>query len=216
MKYVKLKEFINMTSSSRSGIYRFYKKNVELSAETKKRGKWNIYPVDHVRYFDSELMFEENKTLRSENNSMKNLIKCLANKDTLEYTLWEMDWSFFVTVAYKNERNKKSCYRQMTGLYDFLIDKYGADTALNIFFTTEPFADRNGYHNHFVIFIEDQSLHSAIIADISNYFSFDRLDVKEYDQLKAGLWYISKGGLSGEDYDILGNNLGRRNTLKSA
>lgn len=216
MKYDTMEQFIERTGRSRSKINRFYKANPELDAETKFKGKWKMYPVEHLRYFKSEVMFDENKTLRLENDKMKSLLKCLQERNSLESTLWFLDWTFFVTVAYKNERNKKSCYRQMTGFYDFIINKYGADTALNMFFTTEPFTDRNGYHNHFVIFIEDQSLHSAIIADISNYFSFDRVDVKEYDQLKAGLWYISKGGLSGEDYDILGNNLGRRNTLKLA
>ncbi|PZR23783.1 MAG: hypothetical protein DI539_02085 [Flavobacterium psychrophilum] len=211
MKYYKLEEFIDKTKSSKSTIYRFYVDNKDLFGETKMKGKWRVYPIEHIRYFDSEVMFEENKMLRSENKSMRNLIDCLTEKNSLEYTLWGMDWSYFLTVAYKNERNKKSCFRQMHGLYNTLIDKYGADTALNMFFTTEPFANREGYHNHFMIYVEDKTLHKKVIADVNQFFSYDRLDVAEYDQYKAGLWYMSKGGLVGEDYDILGNNLGYTN-----
>lgn len=211
MKYYKLEEFIRLTSCSKSKIWRFYKKNKELSDETKMKGKWRVYPTEHVKYFDSEVMFEENKMLRSENNSMKNLINCLTEKNSLEYTLWGMDWTYFLTVAYKNERNQKSCFRNMHGLYSALIDKYGADTALNMFFTTEPFANREGYHNHFMIYVEDETLHDKVVADVNQFFSYDRLDIAEYDQYKAGLWYMSKGGLVGEDYDILGNNLGYTN-----
>lgn len=208
MKYDKLKEFMKRTGKSKSKIGRFYKLYPDLHSETTMKGKWRVYPIEHARYFDSEMMFDENKALRLENQSMKNLIKCLTEKNSLQYRLWEMDWSFFGTVAYKNDRNQKSCYRQMSGLYDSLIDKYGNDTALNLFFTTEPFANRDGYHNHFVIFVEDTALHQKVINDIEAYFSYDRVDIKQYDKLRAGLWYMSKDGLSDEDYDLLGNNLG--------
>ena len=208
MKYDTLNEFIIRTGKSRSSIIRFYNKNKELDAETKWRGKWKVYPIEHAKYFDSEIMHAENKALQSENQSMKNLINCLAEQNSLEYTLWGMDWSFFVTVAYKNERNQKSCYRQMSGLYNHLIEKYGADTALNLFFTTEAFAERKGYHNHFILYVENKALHDKITKDIIEYFSYDRVDFRAYDKCKAGLWYISKNGLYGEDYDIMGNNLG--------
>lgn len=209
MKYDKLQEFINRTKSSKSSIHRFYKQNDNLFAETRMKGKWRMYPVEHVRYFNSEIMFEENKQLRTENNGMKNLIKCLGDINSLQYTLWHMDWSYFMTVAYKNERNQKSCFKQMHGLYNFLIYKYGADTGLNIFFTTEAFTDRSGYHNHFMIYIKNTSLHKKIIDDINEFFLYDRVDVQKYDKLKAGLWYMSKNGLLDEYYDVLGNNLSK-------
>ena len=207
MKYDNLKEFIKRTKSSKSTIYRFYNKNEELFAETKMKGNKRMYPVDHVRYFDSEIMFDENKVLRLENNSMRNLIDCLVDKNSLQYTLWEMDWSFFFTVAYKSERNKKSCFRQMHGLYDTLNNKYGQATTIRLFFTTEPHSNRKGYHNHFVIYIEDKKLHEQVTEDIKEYFSYDRVDIGLYERHKAGIFYMSKTGLVNEDWDILGNNL---------
>lgn len=51
-------------------------------------------------------MFDENKILRTENKSMRNLIDCLVDKDSLQFRLWELEWSFFFTVAYQADRNK--------------------------------------------------------------------------------------------------------------
>ena len=207
MKYDNLNEFIKRTKSSKSTIYRFYNQNEDLFTETKMKGKKRMYPVDHVRYFDSEIMFDKNKVLRLENNSMRNLIDCLVDKNSLQYTLWEMEWSFFFTVAYKAERNKKSCFRQMHGLYDALNAKYSDITTIRIFFTTEPFSNRTGYHNHFVVYVEDSSLHEEVNNAIKGYFLYDRVDTGIYDKYKAGIFYMSKTGLVNEDWDILGNNL---------
>lgn len=206
MKYEDLKKFIKSTKSSKSTIYRFYKKNEDLFLETKKPKRERLFPVDHVRYFDSEIMFDENKILRQENQSMRNLIDHLADKTSLQHTFWHMNWSFLFTVAYKAERNKTSCFKQMHGMYDYLTEKYGNSTGLRLFFTTELFTNRKGYHNHFVIYIEDKQLHEQIVTDIQGYFNHDRVDVSIYDKYKAGLFYISKEGLNGEDWDFINNS----------
>lgn len=86
MKYEDLKKFIVRTKASKSTIYRFYKKNEDLFAETKKPNRERLFPVDHARYFDSEIMFDENKILRQENKSMRSLIDCLADKESLQHT----------------------------------------------------------------------------------------------------------------------------------
>lgn len=206
MKYENLKKFIISTKSSKSTIYRFYKKNEDLFLETKMSTGKRLFPVDHARYFDSEIMFDENKILRQENQSMRNLIDCLADKESLQHTFWQMDWSFFFTVAYKTERNKNSCFKQMHGLYDYLNEKYHDSTDLRIFFTTEPFTNRKGFHNHFVLHIEDKKLYESIVSDVQEHFSYDRVDVSIYDRYKAGLFYISKKGLNGEDWDFINNS----------
>jgi len=206
MKYENLKKFIISTKSSKSTIYRFYKKNEDLFAETDFKNGKRMFPADHARYFDSEIMFDENKALRQENQSMRNLIDCLADKDSLQHTFWQMDWSFFFTVAYKADRNKTSCFKQMHGLYDYLNQRYGASTEIRLFFTTEPFPNRKGCHNHFVVYIADKKLHEQIVTDIQDYFNYDRTDVSVYDRYKAGLFYMSKDGLSGEDWDFISNS----------
>jgi hypothetical protein len=206
MKIEPLKEFLKRTQVSESTIKRFYRKNPELKAEVIFRKK-NYYPIEHARYFNSEIMFDENKQLRQENNSMRNVIECLMDRDSLQMRLWYMDWSYFFTVAYKVERNKKSCFRMMHGLYDTLIERYGDRTEIRLFFTTEPFANRNGYHNHFVIHISNKALAETILDDINLYFEYDKTDSKIYDPYRAALFYMVKNGIHGDDWDILGNNL---------
>lgn len=207
MKYEYIKEFIVRTKASKSKIYRFYKKNQDLWDESRMKYGKRQFPVEHVRYFDSEIMFDENKVLRQENQSMRNLIDCLVDKDSLQYKLWQMDWSFFFTVAYKTERNKKSCVKQMHSLYEYLEKKYGDRTDLRLFFSTEAFSDRQCYHNHFVLNISNKKMEQEVVEAIQKYFRYDRLDVRAYDKYKAGIFYASKEGLVNEDWDILGNNL---------
>ena len=203
MRLENILEFKNTTKASKSKIYRFYKKNDELFSDTILRNGKRLFPIDHARYFDSEIMFDENKILRQENQSMRNLIDCLEDKSSLQYTFWQMEWSFFFTVAYKLDRQKNSCFKQMHGVYDYLLTKYGNATDLRIFFTTEPFNNRKGYHNHFAIYVEDKRLHEQIVADIKDYFNYDRVDFGIYDRYKAGLFYMSKDGLNGEDWDFI-------------
>jgi hypothetical protein len=204
MKY-DIEKFIKITQKSRSTIYRFYKKNKDLFSETGKKGTKTMYPEEHVKYFDSEAMFDENFLLKQENQSMRNLIDCLIDRDSLQCRLWEMDWTFFSTIAYSRERNKKSCYKQMTGLFKHLNKMFGSDTDLRLFFTCEPFANRTGYHNHFVIYVENNKLREQVYNEINNYFEYDRVDIKNYDRYRAGLFYISKEGLHFEDWDYLDN-----------
>lgn len=209
MKYGNLKEFITSTKSSKSTIYRFYKKNKELFEETKMKSGKRIFPVEHARYFDSEIMHDENKILRLQNQSMKNLINGLMNRESLPTRLWYLDWDLFFTVAYKLERNKNSCYRQMSGLYEMLEKKYGDDSTLRLFFTSEQFAERKGYHNHFVLQIGNKKLREEVVNNVSEYFSYDRIMVGIYDPFKAGLFYTAKEkeAFVGEDWDIMGNDL---------
>jgi hypothetical protein len=203
MVYEKINEFIKSVGISRSKLYRFYKKNDELWQETKMKGGKRHIPTSHAKYFDNEVLYDELKTMMQENKSLRRLIDCLADKDAVQTTFWEMEWSFFFTVAYRAERNKKSCYRLMHALFNELQAKYGDSSQLRMFFTTEPFNNRNGYHNHFVIYVEDKKLHQQVVKEIQEYFEYDRVDVSIYDKYKAGLFYMTKEGLQNEDWDIL-------------
>lgn len=209
--YKKVDEFLKRIKKGKSTLYRFYRKNKEIFSETKLKRNNRYIPESHAKYFDSELLFYENKLLSQQNGCMKNLINCLMDKDSLQRRLWMMDWSFFCTVAYKVERNQKSCFKMMHAMYDLLIEKYGDDTTVRLFFTTEPFANRAGYHNHFVLYVEDVKLHEQAIEDVRAFFSFDRLDFSVYDKFQAGMFYLAKEGLVNEDWDILGNNLKKEN-----
>ncbi len=212
MKIESLKESIKRTKKSKSTITRFYRRNLELKMAVKlNRGK-NYYPIEHARYFDSEIMFDENKLLQQENDAMRNVIDCLMERDSLQMKLWYMNWTFFCTVAYKSERNKKSFFRMMHGLYEMSIERFGDNTEIRLFFTTEAFGNRIGYHNLFSVYISKEALKEEILDEIALYFENDRFDVKLYDRYKAGLFYMAKEGLVSEDWDILGNNLKQNDT----
>ncbi|UUC46434.1 hypothetical protein [Flavobacterium cerinum] len=84
MKFEKVNEFAKRTKKSRSTIYIFYNKNNELQEEIKMNGNKRLIPIECVKYFDSEIMFDENKLLWLENQSMRNLIDCLVDKFTIQ------------------------------------------------------------------------------------------------------------------------------------
>ncbi|CAM1357027.1 hypothetical protein [Tenacibaculum halocynthiae] len=211
MRYEKVNDFLKIINKGKSTLYRFYSKNQDLYSETRKKRNKRLIPKTHAKYFNSEIMHEENKVLSRENKSMKNLIDCLIDRDSLQTKLWYMDWSYFFTVAYKVDRNKKSCFKMMHSCYEYLVSEYGGKTEIRLFFTTEPFVNRKGYHNHFSIYISNDKLHNEIIQVIQTFFSFDRVDYKKYDRYKGGLFYMSKEGLINEDWDVLGNNLSNKN-----
>lgn len=210
MKYYNVKQFTKKINKSRSTVYRFYNKNQELNLETKKKKNKRLFPIEHIKYFNSEKLFDSNKELEKKNKSMKNLINCLLGEDCIEKTLSTKNWSYFCTVAYKFERNEKSCYKAMTSMYDMLEVKYGAKTDIRLFFTTEEFANREGCHSHFVLYIKNENLHNEIIEDLKNFFNYDRFDFNVYDKYKAGVYYLAKKGLVGENWDFLSNNIKRK------
>lgn len=208
MKYLNIKEFSRKGRISERSIYRFYSKNIDLKSNTIKKGNKRLYPQEHVKYFDREAMFDECELLKLENKSMRNLIDGLIDKDSLTRHLWEKDWSFFITVSYKFEKSKKVCFRLMNEIFEIFNQKYGGETELMMFFVTEEYKDREGHHNHFALYVKKQKFHDLILAEIKEFFKFDRLDIQPYDKYKAGLFYMTKGGLVNEDWDVLGNNLG--------
>lgn len=203
MKTEKIEKFVKSAKRSKSTVYRFYKNNEDLFAETIFKKGERFFPCDHAQYFNSEVMFNENKVLKKENRQMKNLLDCLVDRNSMPSVLYGMEWSLFITVSYRAERNKKSCFKQMHGLYDSLQLKYGNDTSVRMFFTTEAFTNRVGYHNHFVLHAENKKLLEEITKDITTYFRYDIVDVEPYNRYEAGLFYISKGGLQNEDWDFL-------------
>ena len=209
MKIENVKEFTRRTKASKSTIYRFYKRNPELWNDTKLRNNKRVFPIEHAKYFDSEIMFDENKLLKQENQSMRNLIDGLMDKESLSATLWHMEWSLYVTVAYKLDRSNTNCYKLMHSLYEDILIKFGENSEIRMFFATESFKNRDGHHNHFVLYVSDKRLLEQLEEDIVNFFVMDRVDIKLYDKYKAALFYTAKEGLHSEDWDILGNKLSK-------
>jgi hypothetical protein len=217
MKYEKVDEFAKRVGINRRTIFRFYAKNANLKGETKIKGGSRIIPISHQKYWNTDILFDENKLLNSENRMMRSLIDQLYKNDNpMAIKLWQMNWSLFVTIDYKLEYSKIACFNVMHKLYEKLELKYGSSTALRMFFVTEPFSNRNnGQHNHIMLYVEDEACKTMILSEIHSFFMYDRVDYHDYCKYKAGFHYMTKQGLSGEDWDILGNNLDGK-TLENA
>ena len=202
MKTLTIIELLSKVDCKRGKVYDFYKNNPELKEETNIKNRKRLYPESHVKYFSSEKMFEENKILSIDNKCMMNVIDRLYHKDTIASTMWFRPWSFFFTIAYKHERSKNYCRTQLDGCFYHLEKKYGERTKINMLYSTEKFPNRNGYHNHFVLYIEDKSLRKKVLDEIKDYFKYDRVDYSVYNRHKGAVYYTAKHGLEGEDWDF--------------
>lgn len=207
LNYESIKDFIKRANTSRTTIHRFYKKYPDLLGETIKKKIRRYIPIIHARYFNRETLIEEVRLMEMKNNSMKNIIDHLMDRDSFQTQLWEMGWSFFGTISYASDLNTKTCYNLMTSMFKKLEKNYSEVTDIRIFFTTEPFKLRDGHHNHFVLYVSNPKFKEDIIQDIWDYFSHDRVDIMPYDKYQAGLFYMTKKGLHGDDWDILYSSL---------
>lgn len=210
MNLFDLKETSEKTGVSRATIYRFYDKNPQLMAETKIKNKKRLIPEAHLPLITKTNIYSKYIKLDKEYTQLKKLVDVITVPDSLQYTLYQMGWDWFGTIAFKNEFNTKQSFHRMLQAYDHIIDLYGSKTDLRIFFTVEPFSNRKGTHIHFVLAIDNNYLMNEVLTEIKNYFIKSRIDLREYDKYKAGIYYISKCGLQGEDWDILGNNLPKK------
>lgn len=208
MKYENIDKFAERVGVSKRTVYRFYNKYPELRDEV-KAGRPNRYPVEHQKYWKSDLLYDNNQKLSKDIREAKNLLDYLYRNDNpLAVKLWRMKWSLFLTIDYKHERNKTYCFTMMNRLYDNLQTTFDGLSTLRMFFVTEPFANRNnGQHNHLVLYFSNESLKPKILAEVKNNFKYDRVDVSDYTVYKGGVFYMMKNGIQGEDWDILGNNL---------
>jgi hypothetical protein len=198
--YVKNQEFVARAGISRSTLYRTYKESPELWDETTIKNGKRLIPEKHYKYFDRELLFRDNK-------SMRNLLDGLQDPNSLPYRLWYSNWTFFVTISYKLDRSQEACANRMRQLYDAIDEKFGRSTNLRMFFTSEPFVNRKGFHNHIVLNIDNKKLRWSIMRMIETEFKNDKIDFSNYNHRLGAIFYIAKEGLDGTEWDLLGNNL---------
>jgi hypothetical protein len=209
MKYESINEFATRVGKTRRTIFRFYNKHVDLQAETKKRGGKRLIPINHKKYWNCELIFDEHKKLVKDYRLTKNLLDYLHENDKpLANKFWGMEWTYFIGINYKYVRNKDYCVSMMNCLYERLNKKYGAKTTIRMFFTTEPNDDRiDGAHNHVVLYVKNEKMKQLVMNAIIKYFKNDRVFYDDYNKYKGGFHYIMKYGIQDEDWGFDGNNL---------
>lgn len=209
MNLYNLNETSEKTGVSRATIYRFYEKNPDLWKETKIKIKRRLIPEAHLNLITKTNIYAKALALDEQTVQLKRLVDLLANPNLIQYKLYQMDWDWFGTIAFKRDINKKYSYHQMLQAFDYIMNIYGKEIGLRIFFTVEPFNNREGTHIHFLLKVGNGLLTNAIIEELKGFFKNNRVDLKPYNKYKAGIYYIAKKGLQGTDWDILGNDLSK-------
>jgi predicted glycosyl hydrolase (DUF1957 family) len=201
MKYYTKEEFMDKTNNSRSTIDRFYRENLILAEERIKKGKRKNIPETHLKYFSWELLFEEEKTKDKKISELQKVI-ALARETTLGAVLWKEDWKWIGTISYRHDFSKDSCYNKMQMMYKELQAACGKQSDLKLFFTTEAYSVRDGHHSHFVLDCHP-NYRNLVKTEVKKMFKKDRVDLRLYDPTRAWLFYITKDGLQGEDWDYV-------------
>jgi hypothetical protein len=172
--------------------------------------RMNTKPYKYSYRIMGEFMSPKVFELIKRNRQLSNTIRCLHRTRTLEQQLSFFEWDFFVTISYEDSLSKKKCFSAMSELYDEMV-KESCGKEVRMFFTTEPFANRYGYHNHLAIKM------SGTLEDIKRfierYAPIGIVDVQPYDPELAGIFYICKNGRDGVDWDLMGNNLSKENLI---
>ena len=197
-----MNEFLTKIEVSRSTVNRFYKKYIEKGKERKRNGKKLLIPETHIKYFNFDLMLENEVRIMERMENMQNLLDCIRHKQDMPTFLYQMEWDIFGTISYRDELSAKNCYNRMKKLWNKIESKYQINNSLRMYFTTEHYGLRDGYHNHFVIYSENKKYLEGIKLLINNMFKMDRVDQEEYDPYDSGVYYITKDGNQGEKWDI--------------
>lgn len=161
-------------------------------------------PYLHSYRFLSEFISDSMYSIIETNRQMKNTIDCLHSHRSFEKQLSFLEWDYFVTIAYEKDYSNKTCFTLMNKMYE-AVDDYAFSGDTRMFFVTEPFTNRKGYHNHCVV---KAGLSTDILKQvIERSTPKARIDIIPFQREKAGVFYICKNGFKGEDWDILGSNL---------
>ena len=215
MKLFNLIETTEKTGRSRASIYRFYILHPHLICEKKFKNKKCLIPEAHLGLIAKTNIYGKHLQLNKDYTQLKRLVDVLAIPESLQLKLYQLDWDWFGTIAFKNNYNTSQSFHRMQQAYHYIILLYGKKTNFRLFYTVEPFTNREGTHIHFVMKVKASYLTKAITEELKKYFVNNRIELQEYDKYKAGVWYISKHGLKGENWDILGNNLSKLSTSEN-
>ena len=158
------------------------------------------YHMNFLEEFVSPIVFD----LLDRNRQLSNTIACMHRTDSLEQHLSFLEWDYFVTISYKDSLSSKRCFSAMSELYE-KVEAYSFSGDCRMFFTTVPFSNRKGYHNHLVLRMSADT--KTVTRFIEKYAPIGRVDVKPYDHELAGVFYTAKDKHRNDDWDILGNKL---------
>jgi hypothetical protein len=198
-----LKELELFTGKSDRTIQRKRNKVIKDNPDTgwfKTKTKPYKYHLNFLEVLIPQHFFE----MITRSKQMENTITCMQKVGTLEHHLSLLDWDYFVTIAYEDNLSSQKCFAAMNELYEYM-EAYAFSATTRMFFTTEPFANRYGHHNHLVI--KTKGNKEMVEKFIKKYAPNGRIHIKPYDPFLAGVFYSAKEKHKGDDWDLLGNNL---------
>ncbi|WMI65531.1 hypothetical protein RBH94_15880 [Aestuariibaculum sp. YM273] len=166
--------------------------------------KMESKPYLYHKNFLEEFISPEVFGLLDRNRQLSNTIKCMHRTGSLEQHLSFLKWDYFVTISYKDALSSKMCFSAMSELYE-KIEAYSFSGDCRMFFTTEPFSNRKGYHNHLVLKMDANQ--NTVSEFVKKYSPVGIVDVQPYDYELAGVFYTAKDKHKNDEWDLLGNNL---------
>jgi len=205
------KEIIEISGYSKRTIERRKKELLSANPES----NWFRIKSKPYRYnsmFLADLMghklynlFKKSGDKDDEIRKLSNTIDCLFRTGSLEQHFAFLEWDYFVTIAYRDSFTTEACYSIMSRFYEQLLRDF-PNSHLRIFFTTESFKDRTGLHNHLILRNADVTS-KGLRKLITRLIPAGMVDIQPYNKKYAGIFYIGKDGLEGENWDIFGNCL---------
>ena len=173
----------------------------------KKTKNGNKYKFELLKQFLSKDIYD----ILKENKSLKNNIDKLRSSDLLGTTLSQMKWSNFITISHKKNLSIDECYDSMSILYNSIIEAY-PKSEVRMFFTTEPYKDRQGHHNHIILFVENKN-YIVIEKLIKHKYSDSIIDIQEFDPYQPAIFYSAKKGLPGLGWDFFSTKQSEKNNV---
>ena len=201
--WMTLEEMASIGKKSTRTIERRRNKIIKENPEIdwfRMKSKPYKYHKNFLEEFVSPVVFD----LLDRNKQLSNTIKCMHRTGTLEQHLSFLDWDYFVTISYEDPLGSKRCFSAMSELYE-RIEAFSFSGDCRMFFTTEPFSNRKGHHNHIVLKMSADT--STVTRFIEKYAPVGRVDVRTYDNELAGVFYTAKDKHRNDDWDLLGNRL---------
>ena len=206
--YYPTKEFALLAGISIKSLQRKKQKFLKMNSKSIRKlvvetPKGDKYRYELLKEFLSDEIYQmviKQEKLNKREKGYKNTIDKLKNPNLLGTRLFQMDWSYFITISHKKIMTKNECYDKMSELFEEL-KKMRPNNEIRMYFTTEKFKNREGYHNHIILYSNKKNWLEEII--IKEYlFSHDKIDFQDYDKYNSGLFYIGKENSKGTDWDI--------------
>jgi len=193
IEYKSLVSYIECRNLSESTIRRMIK-----SASGNRQDR--LFVVCNGKYYVHDLLAEK---------AFRNLPTNLNHKQGIKRFLQMHNWTFMVSVNFRNGYGEVSTRHRMEAFFRKLRIKFPR-TNLTFFFVTERNSARNGMHSHFLLSMGEEYSKAKVQDFIEKHFKgygeeqYADVLIEEFDKSKDGIGYLLKElKLQPDGYDFL-------------